>query len=315
VQVVRTPQERSADLADVRPEPRFAEVADPDGGTLRMAYVEAGPADGPPVVLLHGEPSWSYLYRKMIPPMASAGLRVIAPDLVGFGRSDKPVRIADHSYARHVGWVGELLLERLRLRGTTLLGQDWGGLIGLRIVAEHPEAFARVVAANTGLPTGDRDMPQVWWRFRRAVERAAELDVGRLVAAGCVGGLTDSARAAYDAPFPDESYKAGPRAMPLLVPTAPDDPATEANRQAWTRLGRWDLPFLVAFGDSDPITGPMGPVLARHVPGAQGIDHPLLAGAGHFLQEDAGEELATHVIEFARGSGQPGIPVVPSART
>jgi haloalkane dehalogenase len=140
----------------------------------------------------------------------------------------------------------------------------------------------------------------VWWKFRRAVERAPELDIGRLVAAGCARGLDDAGRAAYDAPFPDETFKAGPRAMPLLVPTAPDDPATEANRAAWARLGEWQRPFLVAFGDSDPITGAMGPILARHVPGAQGVDHPLLSRAGHFLQEDAGEELASHVIGFVR---------------
>jgi haloalkane dehalogenase len=300
VQVLRTPEERFAGLPDFPYQPRFEEVAAPDGAAVRMAYVEAGPADGPPVVLLHGEPSWSYLYRKMIPSLADAGLRVVAPDMVGFGRSDKPAEIADHSYARQVDWMAELLLDRLGLRGMTLLGQDWGGLIGLRIVAEHPEAFDRVVAANTGLPTGDKDMPEVWWKFRRAVERAPELDIGRLVAAGCARGLDDAGRAAYDAPFPDETFKAGPRAMPLLVPTAPDDPATEANRAAWTRLGEWQRPFLVAFGDSDPITGAMGPILARHVPGAQGIDHPLLSRAGHFLQEDAGEELASHVIGFVR---------------
>jgi haloalkane dehalogenase len=300
VQVLRTPEERFANLPDFPYEPRFAEVTAPDGAAVRMAYVEAGPADGPPVVLLHGEPSWSYLYRKMIPSLADAGLRVVAPDMVGFGRSDKPAEIADHSYARHVDWMAELLLDRLGLRGMTLLGQDWGGLIGLRIVAEHPETFDRVVAANTGLPTGDKDMPEVWWKFRRAVERAPELDIGRLVAAGCARGLDDAGRAAYDAPFPDETFKAGPRAMPLLVPTAPDDPATEANRAAWARLGEWQRPFLVAFGDSDPITGAMGPILARHVPGAQGVDHPLLSRAGHFLQEDAGEELASHVIGFVR---------------
>lgn len=299
MQVLRTPEDRFADLADFPYEPQYADVADPDGGTLRMAWVAAGPRDGPPVVLLHGEPTWSYLYRSMVPPLAEAGLRVIAPDLVGFGRSDKPTGIADHSYVRHVGWLAELLLDRMQLRGATLLGQDWGGLLGLRIVAEHPDAFDRVVAANTGMPTGDHDMPQVWWQFRRMIEQAPQLDIGRTVASGCVRGLSDAARASYDAPFPDETYMAGPRAMPLLVPTAPTDPATEANRAAWQRLCAWDKPFLVAFSDSDPITGPMAPVLRRLVPGTYGREHPVIADAGHFLQEDAGEELARHVVDFA----------------
>src|SRR5690349_6949208 len=198
-----------------------------------MAWVEAGPPDGPPALLLHGEPSWSFLWRTTIPPLADAGYRCVAPDLVGFGRSDKPAAVADHSYARHVEWVRELAFDVLGLRGVTLVGQDWGGLIGLRLLAEHPDRFAAAVAANTGLPTGDVDMPEVWWRFRRAVERAPELDVARLVASGCATPLSPPVRAAYDAPFPDESFKAGPRAMPLLVPTRPDDPATAANRAAW----------------------------------------------------------------------------------
>lgn len=300
MQVLRTPTERFAGLADFPYHPHYAEVADPDGGILRMAWVQAGPEDGEPVVLLHGEPTWSYLYRSVIPPLAEAGLRVIAPDLVGFGRSDKPAEIADHSYARHVDWLTELLLECLELRGATLLGQDWGGLLGLRIVAEHPDRFARVVAANTGMPTGDHEMPEVWWRFRRMVETAPRLDIGRTVAAGCVRKLSDEARAAYDVPFPDETYLAGPRAMPLLVPTAPIDPATEANRAAWRQLSQWEKPFLVAFSDSDPITGPMARIIRKLVPGTRGIEHPVIADAGHFLQEDAGEELAEHVLAFIR---------------
>lgn len=300
MQVLRTPEARFDGLADFPYEPRYTEVTDPDGGALRMAWVEAGPADGPPVVLLHGEPTWSYLYRSMVPPLADAGLRVVAPDLVGFGRSDKPAAVADHSYARHVAWLAELLLDRLELSGATLVGQDWGGLLGLRLVAEHPEVFARVVAANTGLPTGDVDMPAVWWAFRRVVESAPRLDVGRLVASGCRRGLSPAARAAYDAPFPDESSCAGPRAMPLLVPTRPTDPATAANRAAWATLGRWERPFLVAFADGDPITAPWGPQLRRHVPGARGLEHPVVADAGHFVQEDAGPELARVVADFVR---------------
>jgi haloalkane dehalogenase len=299
MRLLRTPEERFSDLPDFPYPPRYAELPGDAGRPgPRMAYVADGPADGPVVLLLHGEPSWSFLYRSMLPVLARAGLRAIAPDMPGFGRSDKPADVADHSYARHVKWMRSFAFDALDLRDVTLVGQDWGGLIGLRLVAEHPDRFAAVVAANTGLPTGDRDMPEVWWSFRRAVERAPALDVGRFVQSGCQRTLTPAERAAYDAPFPDETYKAGPRAMPLLVPTRPDDPASVANRAAWEVLARWDKPFLCAFSDGDPITGAMAPVLRKAVPGASGRDHPVIAGAGHFLQEDAGERLASEVVRF-----------------
>ena len=298
MRVLRTPDDRFADLPAFPYPPRYADVPDQDGGTLRMAWVEDGPADGPVVLLLHGEPSWSFLYRTMIPVLAEAGLRAVAPDLVGFGRSDKPAEPADHSYARQVEWMRALAFDVLDLRDVTLVGQDWGGLIGLRLAGEHPERFARLVAANTGLPTGDHDMPEVWWQFRRAVEKAPTLDVARLVQSGCRTELAPEVRAAYDAPFPAEEHKAGPRVMPTLVPTRPDDPATEANRAAWAALSRSDTPFLCAFSDGDPITGAMGPILQRTMPGAVGRTHPTIENAGHFLQEDAGPALAAEVVAF-----------------
>lgn len=298
MRALRTPEDRFADLPGFPHEPRYAEVPDGEGGALRMAYVADGPEDGPVVLLLHGEPSWSYLYRTMLPVLAEAGFRAIAPDLVGFGRSDKPAEEGDHSYARHVEWVRSLVFDQLDLREVTLVGQDWGGLIGLRLAAEHPERFAALVAANTGLPTGDHDMPQVWWQFRNAVEKAEVLDIGRLVQSGCASALAPAVRQAYDAPFPDESHKAGPRVMPKLVPTATDDPATEANRAAWAELGRWSKPFLCAFSDGDPITGAMAPILRKTVPGAADREHPTIEGAGHFLQEDAGPRLARAVVAF-----------------
>jgi haloalkane dehalogenase len=300
VDTLRTPEDRFDALPGFEHRPEYADVPDGDGGILRMAYVDIGPTDGPVALLLHGEPSWSFLYRDVIRVLAEAGIRSVAPDLVGFGCSDKPTQTTDHSYARHVEWVRTLAFDVLDLHAVTLVGHDWGGLIGLRLVAEHPDRFAAVVAANTGLPAGDHPMPDVWWRFRTAVETAERLDVGRLVQAGCVNGLTEAERAAYDAPFPDESYKAGPRAMPVLVPTAPDDPATEANRSAWAALGKWDRPFLLPFSDSDPITAAMKPILERHVPGARGRHHPVITGAGHFLQEDAGERLGEVIAEFMR---------------
>jgi haloalkane dehalogenase len=301
MKTLRTPEDRFLIVPDFGYPPQYADVADGEGGTLRMSWVEAGPADGPVALLLHGEPTWSYLYRRVMSELALAGIRSVAVDLVGFGRSDKPTNAQDHSYARHVEWVRTLVFDHLDLHDVTLVGQDWGGLIGLRLVAENEDRFARVVAANTGLPTGDFDMPQIWWEFRKAVQNAPVLDVGRLVAAGCVAGLSDEARAVYDAPFPDESYKAGPRAMPTLVPTRPDDPAAEANRAAWERLTAWNKPFLVAFSDGDPITGAMAPILKKLVPGAAGLEHPVVTGAGHFLQEDAGDRLGKIVAEFIQG--------------
>jgi haloalkane dehalogenase len=298
MQLLRTPDAAFEDVTGFDHEPHYAEVPAGDGRQLRMAWVEAGPADGRPVLLLHGEPTWSYLYRNLLGPLADAGLRAIAVDLVGFGRSDKPADVGDHTYARHVEWMRALLFDVLDLRGVTLVGQDWGGLIGLRVVAENPDRFDRVVAANTGLPTGDHDMPAVWHKFREAVAAAPSLDIARFVASGCVRGLAPEARAAYDAPFPDESFKAGPRAMPGLVPYRPDNPATEANRAAWKVLSAWEKPFLTAFSDSDPITGAMGPILRRTVPGAAGRDHPTITNAGHFLQEDAPAELAAAIVSF-----------------
>lgn len=292
---LRTDDSRFASLPDFPYEPEYASVGD-----LRMAYVTAGPEDGPVALLLHGEPSWSFLYRKVMPVLAAAGIRAVAPDLIGFGRSDKPAAAA-HSYAAHVEWVRSLAFDALDLRDVTVVGQDWGGLIGLRLAAEHPDRVARIVAANTGLPTGEHDMPALWWQFRRAVEKAPELDVGRFVQSGCRTVLSDEVRAAYDAPFPSEEYKAGPRVMPGLVPVSLEDPAAPANLAAWRVLRQWDKPFLCAFSDADPITGPMAPVL-RQVPGAAGVEHPTIEGAGHFLQEDAGERLGEEIVAFVRST-------------
>jgi haloalkane dehalogenase len=303
VESLRTPDDRFADLPDFDHPPNYADVADDEGGSLRMAYVETGPADGPVVLCLHGEPSWSFLYRRMIPTLSGAGLRVVAPDLIGFGRSDKPAKVEDHSYARHVEWVRALAFDRLDLREVTLVGHDWGGLIGLRLAAEHPDRFARLVATNTALPTGDQPMPDTWWRFRQAVEKAEKLDVGRVVQAGSRSRFDPDVLAAYNAPFPDESYKAGPRALPRLVPTEPDDPASGANRAAWAALSASQTPVLVAFSDSDPITAGVAPLLRRSLPGAQGRDHPVIAGAGHFVQEDAPDDLAREIVAFVDATG------------
>lgn len=300
MRVLRTPADRFDGLPEFGYVPRYASIPAGDGDELRIAWVEAGPEDGKPVLCLHGEPSWSFLYRTMIPVLADAGLRAICPDLIGFGRSDKPAIGADHTYARHVEWVRALAFDVLDLHGITVVGQDWGGLIGLRLVAEHPSRFARIVAANTGLPTGDYPMPDIWYQFRAAIQTAPTLDMGRFVQSGCRTSLSPEVRAGYEAPFPDDSYTAAPRAMPGLVPVSLDDPASAANRDAWATLGTLDIPALIAFSDGDPITGPMAPVLRHHLPGALNREHPILAGAGHFVQEDAGPDLARHIVEFVR---------------
>jgi len=292
--VLRTQDDRFMGLPGYAFGAHYLEV---DG--LRIHHLDEGPQTAPPVLLLHGEPSWSYLYRKMIPLLAAAGFRAVAPDLVGFGRSDKPTAPDDYTYQRHVDWM-RAVLERLDLREVTLVCQDWGGLIGLRLVAEHPERFARVVAANTFLPTGDRPAGPAFLAWQRYSQETPELPVGRIVQGGCVTELPAAVLAAYDAPFPDEHYKAGPRRFPLLVPTSPDDPAAPANRRAWQALRRWEKPFLTAFSDSDPITQGGDVLLREAIPGTRGQPHTTIARAGHFLQEDRGEELARVVIDFIR---------------
>lgn len=298
MEALRTPDERFTDLPDFPYEPRYVEVDDTEGGRLRVAYVEEGPPDGETVLLLHGEPSWSFLYRHLIPVLVDAGLRVVAPDLVGFGRSDKPAHRDDYSYARHVEWMRAALLDELGLSGVTLVCQDWGGLIGLRLVAEHPDRFARVVVANTGLPTGDQPMTDAFLAWQRFSQESPDFRIGRVVGNGCATTPPPDVVAAYDAPFPDDSYTAGARVFPALVPSAPDDPAAAANRAAWAVLTRWEKPFLTAFSDGDAITRGGERVFQKLVPGAQGMPHTTLAGGGHFLQEDVGPELARVVVDL-----------------
>ena len=293
--VLRTPDERFENLPGFPWQPSYAETSD----GLRMAYVDEGA--GPVVLLLHGEPSWSYLYRKMIPVLTEAGFRVVAPDLIGFGRSDKPAQQEDYTYARHVEWTRSVLFDRLDLTGITLVCQDWGGLIGLRLVAEHPDRFAAVVAANTGLPDGTRKLPDAWWKFHDFVQRTPDLPISFLVRAACVDGLTDEEAAAYDAPFPDASYKNGARAFPGLIPQTLDNPATPDNQRAWEVLSKWDKPFLCAFSDKDPITGGGERMLIGKIAGAAGQPHTTIVGGGHFLQEDRGPELAKVVINWRTG--------------
>jgi haloalkane dehalogenase len=292
MEFLRTPDERFLNLPGFAFEPHYVEV-----GGLRMHYVDEGA--GAPVLLLHGEPSWSFLYRKMIPLLTAAGLRAVAPDLIGFGRSDKPVAREAYSYQSHMDWL-TAFVTALDLRDIILVCQDWGGLLGLRLAAEHGSRFARIVAANTFLPTGDRKPPDAFFAWQQFSQAVPELPIGGIVRNGCHVAPSAEVIAAYDAPFPDERYKAGARQFPLLVPTQPDDPAAPANRAAWEILKRWDKPFLTAFSDKDPITRGADRVLQKVIPGAAGRVHPTIEGGGHFLQEDCGEALARVVIDFAR---------------
>lgn len=290
--VLRTPDERFEDLPDYPFAPHYVDV---DG--VRMHYLDEGPADAEVVLLLHGEPSWSYLYRTMIPVLTGAGFRAVAIDLVGFGRSDKPARREDYTYAAHIGWTWAAI-EAIGLADITLVCQDWGGLIGLRLVGEHPDRFARVVAANTMLPTGDHHPGDAFLAWQQFSQQTPDFPVGKIVAGGCVTTLSPEVVAAYDAPFPDDSYKAGARQFPLLVPITPDDPAAEANRAAWAVLARFERPFLCAFSDSDAIMRGADAVLRKLIPGAAGQPLITIEGGGHFLQEDKGVELAGVVVDF-----------------
>jgi haloalkane dehalogenase len=303
VQVLRTPDERFTDLPGFRFAPHYVDVAtgDADGAMLRVHYLDEGPPDGPIVLLMHGEPSWSYLYRKMIPVLVAAGLRAVAPDLVGFGRSDKPSARDDYTYARHVEWMRAALFDTLDLQDVNLVGQDWGGLVGLRLLGEQPRRFARVVTANTFLPTGDNPPGEAFLNWQRFSQTVETFPVGFIVNSGCTSDLSDDIVAAYDAPFPGEEYKAGARQFPMLVPTSPDDPAASANRAAWEVLRTFDRPWLTAFSDQDAITRGGDAVFQRDVPGCKGQPHTTISGGGHFLQEDCGEELGRVVAAFVKG--------------
>ncbi len=300
MRILRTPDERFEGLPGFPFEPHYVEVA-ADDETLRVHYLDEGPADGEVVLLLHGEPSWSYLYRRMIPVLVAAGLRAVAIDLVGFGRSDKPADRDDYTYQAHVDWTWGAI-EAIGLDRITLVCQDWGGLIGLRLVGEHPEHFARVVAANTFLPTGDTHPGNAFLAWQRYSQQVSDFRAGKIVNGACLTDLTPEVMAAYDAPFPDDTYKQGARQFPLLVPTGPLDPAIPANLAAWAVLETFDRPFLCAFSDSDPITRGGDKVLSSKILGAVGHPPVTIASAGHFLQEDNGEDLAGVVVDFVRAT-------------
>lgn len=295
--VLRTPDERFIGLKDWPFAPHYRDIDDGEGGALRVHYVDEGPRDAAPILLMHGEPSWAYLYRNIIPLLVAKGHRVIAPDLIGFGRSDKPAQRYDYTYERHVAWMSHWLTA-LDLTGVTLFAQDWGGLIGLRLVAAFPGRFAGVCAGNTFLPEGAgmSEGFKSWLAFSQKVE---VFPVGFIVNGGVTRDLDADETAAYDAPFPDETYKEGARQFPLLVPVTPEHASVAENKAAWAVLERFDKPFVTAFSDNDPVTKGADAHLQSRIPGAKKQPHVTLTG-GHFLQEDSPGEIASILDALTR---------------
>lgn len=300
--IYRTPDRRFENLPGYGFESHYCDVQDARLGALRMHYVDENPGGETTVLLLHGEPSWSYLYRKMIPPLVAQGYRVIAPDLIGFGRSDKPASIADYTYAGHVSWM-HAFVDALSLDNINLFCQDWGGLIGLRVVADTPGKFSRLIIANTGLPEGTQKLPAAFAKWQAFARWSPYFPIGKIIDCASVTLLDDAERAAYDAPFPSRHYKAGSRAFPLLVPSEPDDPGAVANRAAWKALEQFEKPVLTLFSDKDPVTRGGEQMIESRIPGAKGQAHKKMHGGGHFLQEDVGPELADEMIRFIRSTG------------
>ncbi len=293
MKILNTPDERFANLPGYPFAPNYVEI---EPG-LKMHYLDEGPKNGAIVLLLHGQPSWSYLYRKMIPVFVENGYRTIAPDLIGFGKSSKPTEQSDYTYARHIEWM-ETFLQKLDLQDINVFIQDWGGLIGLRNVINNPDRFRTITAGNTALPTGDQQMPAAFTQWVAFVKSASYLPCGKILQSSTVSELSPKVMAAYDAPFPDATYQAGAKIFPSLVPASPDHPETENNRLAWQKLMKWDKPFLTLFSDSDPIMKGGEKIYQKLVPGAKHDQHSIIKAGGHFLQEDKGEEIARKMIAF-----------------
>ena len=318
MRVLRTPDERFAGLAGYPFEPCYHDVETPGLPPLRMHYVDAGPADGPVVVLLHGQPTWSYLYRDVITALADTGLRVIAPDNIGFGRSDKLTEGTDYTFVRHIDWI-QSLIAGLDLREITLVVQDWGGPIGLSVLAREPDRFSRVVTTNTILHTGDPALAgKLTWAHHgveggRMLLQEALLDyvsfyqrtpdlTPSVFLEAVAGPLSSAVLTGYDAPFPDRTYKAGLRQLTALIPLTRNDPGAKIGVATMAALGRWEKPFLTAYSDADPATRGWDAVFQEHVPGARGQQHTTIPGAGHFIQEQQGTRLAAIIAEFVAGA-------------
>lgn len=285
---VRTPEHRFERLPNYSFEPNYVSV---DG--LRMHYVDEGEPSADPILMLHGEPTWSYLYRHMIPVCTAAGHRVIAPDLIGFGKSDKPTDMSRYTYQQHMDWI-LAFIDKLELTNITLVCQDWGSLLGLRLAAENESRFKAIVVGNGMLPTGEEKAPKAFKLWKLFALNSPWFPIARIINTGCFKNLSSDEMRAYDAPFPSKKYKVATRAFPALVPTDTKNPASEANKAAWKVLENWEKPFLTTFSNGDPITRGGDRYMQKRIPGTAGQDHITLKG-GHFLQEDSGAEFAAAV--------------------
>ncbi|MDD9893682.1 MAG: haloalkane dehalogenase [Gammaproteobacteria bacterium] len=294
MKVLRTPDSRFENLPGYPFAPNYLQITD----DLRMHYVDEGPKDAQVVLMLHGEPSWSYLYRKMIPPVAEAGYRVIAPDLIGFGKSDKPSKISDYSYQTHMDWLNAFL-DAMELDNIILFCQDWGSLLGLRLVGEQPDRFARVMLSNGALTTGEQKMPPAFTVWKTFAQYSPIFPIGKIIDSATVTDLPKDVIAAYNAPFPSAKYKAGTRAFPLLVPASTKDPASAACIKAKEGLSTFEKPFLTVFGKADPVLGKADKPMRELIPGSKDQPHDRIYG-GHFVQEDCGEELAQRLIDWCQ---------------
>ena len=291
-----TPDERFENLPDFSFEPHYVEV---DG--IKIHYLDEGSKDAEVILLMHGEPSWCFLYRHMIPILLKGGYRIIAPDLVGFGRSDKPTEQKDHTYRKHVYWMTKVILS-LDLKNITLFCQDWGSLIGLRLAIENQDRFIRIVLSNGGLPSGKGQMNEAFKNWREFSRNSPSFDIKTILQSATVTKLSKEILEGYDAPFPDDTYKAGARILPSLVPISTDDPEHDINEDALKQFRRWEKPFLTAFSDSDPISKGTDGFWQENIPGAQGQKHTTIKNAGHFVQEEKGPELAEVIIEFIKSN-------------
>lgn len=296
MEILRTPNERFENLKDWPYEGKY-HIVNSEYGDIRVHYIDEGSDDSDVVLMIHGEPSWGYLYRNMITPLVENGKRVIVPDLPGFGKSDKLSLRDGYTYEKYVEWMSDWLLA-LDIHNITLFGQDWGGLIGLRLVTAYPERFSKIIAANTFLPTGDYDPGEAFLKWKEYSQTVEDFHVGGIIKGGTVREITQEIIDAYNAPFPDDIYKEAARQFPTLVPVTPDDPSSQINRDAWKKLKEWDKPFLCAFSDSDPVMAGVDKTFIKLVPGTKDMPHTTIEKAGHFLQEDNPEDCVKAILSI-----------------